>query len=263
MLYREDKGGLIAIGQPAHAWLAGQIARAWGNEQFGYFSPYEEVCLAAAQHDIAHAVWETAPALNPHTGRPYSFLDTPQPMRLSIISSASSLEIPQSRYAALLVSMHFTSLYEDFDKPRLAQEPNQDWQAFSDHEYALQQELLNGLRQDPYYSTYAKPEIIARNQKLIRAWDALSLLLCFGRSQPRTIAQVPASTAFTTLTLTPQSEDTTRMTLNPWPFEKKSVTFICEGRRLEQTFTDQDKMRQALTQAPWITLRFQLRPEDA
>src|SRR5579875_260000 len=29
MLVREDDGGVLAIGQPAHAWLAGQLARAW------------------------------------------------------------------------------------------------------------------------------------------------------------------------------------------------------------------------------------------
>jgi hypothetical protein len=47
MLYRQDPTGLIVIGQPAYAWVAGQLARAWGNEQFGEIAPWEEVCLAA------------------------------------------------------------------------------------------------------------------------------------------------------------------------------------------------------------------------
>ena len=44
MLYRQEKQGKIAITQPMHAWLAGQLARAWGNERFGDVVPFEEVC---------------------------------------------------------------------------------------------------------------------------------------------------------------------------------------------------------------------------
>ena len=97
MLYRQDPTGLIVIGQPAHAWVAGQLARAWGNQHFGDVAPWEEVCLAAEQHDLAHAFWERTPRLNPQTGRPYSFLDMPANMRLPLVSSASALIIEQSR----------------------------------------------------------------------------------------------------------------------------------------------------------------------
>jgi len=65
MLYREGTQGRIAITQPAHAWLSGQLARAWGNERFGDVVPWEEVCLGAEQHDVGHTAWEQAPALNP------------------------------------------------------------------------------------------------------------------------------------------------------------------------------------------------------
>jgi Protein of unknown function (DUF3891) len=75
MLYREDPAGIIVIGQPAHAWIAGQLA--WGNEHVGTVAPWEEVCLTVEQHDMAYALWERAPTLNPQTGRPYSFLDMP------------------------------------------------------------------------------------------------------------------------------------------------------------------------------------------
>jgi hypothetical protein len=50
MLYREETQGRIAITQPAHAWLSGQLARAWGNECFGEVAPWEEVCLGASAH---------------------------------------------------------------------------------------------------------------------------------------------------------------------------------------------------------------------
>ena len=54
MLHRPSSAGTIVVGQPAHAWLSGQIARAWADP----FEPREEVCLAADQHDIAWTAWE-------------------------------------------------------------------------------------------------------------------------------------------------------------------------------------------------------------
>ncbi len=68
MLHREDETRLILIGQPAHSWVSGQLARAWGNERFGRFEPWEEVCLAAEQHDIGMAAWDAAPELNEGQG---------------------------------------------------------------------------------------------------------------------------------------------------------------------------------------------------
>ena len=52
MLFREDPDGVIAIPQPSHAWLSGQMVRAWGNEVFARPAPYEDVCLGAEQHDV-------------------------------------------------------------------------------------------------------------------------------------------------------------------------------------------------------------------
>ncbi len=58
MVLRRDEHGVLAIGQASHAWISGQMARAWGNEQFGPLEPYEEVCLAAEQHDVGMAAWD-------------------------------------------------------------------------------------------------------------------------------------------------------------------------------------------------------------
>ena len=52
MLFRQDDQGVIAISQPAHAWISGQLLRAWDRE----FS--EPLLLAAEQHDIAWLDWE-------------------------------------------------------------------------------------------------------------------------------------------------------------------------------------------------------------
>lgn len=258
MLYRQDPTGLIAIGQPAHAWVAGQLARAWGNEHFGDVAPWEEVCLAAEQHDLAHALWERTPRLNPQTGRPYSFLDMPATMRLTLVSSVSALLMVQSRYAALLVSLHFTGLYETYDLRRASGEEGQAMRDFLAHEDTFQQQMLASLRGDPTYAPYATPEIVARNRHLLRTWDALSLALCFGLEPRKLFSHVPTRSGETKLTVTRVEDDPTRGTVDPWPFHEEAVALHCEGRRLPETCADEGAMRVALTHAPWVTLTMQL-----
>src|SRR5258708_24639817 len=111
MLYREETQGRTAIAQTAHAWLSGQLARAWGNEHFGAVARWEEVCLRAEQHDVGHTAWEQAPTLNPQTSLPYSFLEMPRQLHVRLWPSAGRLLPPQARYAALLVSHPATELY--------------------------------------------------------------------------------------------------------------------------------------------------------
>ena len=110
MLHREDPDGLIAIAQPVHAWVSGQMARGWGNQHFGEFAPFEDVCLAAEQHDIGFLEWERAPTLNPETGRPHDFLHMPKRLHFDLWSHSVEQITGFSRYAALLVSLHVAGL---------------------------------------------------------------------------------------------------------------------------------------------------------
>ena len=258
MLYREDGQRKIAITQPAHARLSGQLARAWGNELFGAIIPGEEVCLGAEQHDIGHTAWEQAPALNPQTGLPFSFLEMSRQMHVQIWSSAARLVLPQGRYAALLVSLHGTGLYEYYDAARATPEDAQAVENYLAQERAFQEELLLSLRADPYYGPYTTDEAVARNRRLVQVWDALSLFICFGRKQERSWSEIPTATGTSTLTLTPSEGDLTRITVTPWPFQGKQVILVYEGRSLNETFSDETVMRAALKRAPWVTLQTML-----
>jgi hypothetical protein len=110
MLHRLSKEGLICITQPNHAWVSGELARAWGNEQFGQFVPPKEVCLVAEQHDIGWLLWEQAPTLNPKTGYPYRFTELQTRVHIDIWTGAKQLAMPLGRYVTLLVSLHGTGL---------------------------------------------------------------------------------------------------------------------------------------------------------
>jgi hypothetical protein len=260
MLHREDPEGMIVITQPMHAWIAAQLARNWGNTQFGAFAPWEEVCLGAEQHDIGMSAWDRAPTLNPATGRPYHFRNMPVREHVQCWAEAAQLALVQGRYTALLTSLHGTGLYERFhDWTRDTPEEAQAARAYLKAEYAFQESLLGTLRDDPYYASYVAEDALTRNRRLVSAWDRLSLALCHGVHGPTMIADVPIAHGETTLTLAPVSESPLNVTIDPWPFHAFTVQLVCEGRRLPQTFTDEEEMRAALAATPWITIVTTLR----
>jgi len=262
MLYRELKPGKIAITQPIHAWVSGQLARAWGNERFGDVVPFEEVCLGAEQHDVGHTTWEQAPTLNPQTGLPYSFLEMPRQLHVQLWSEAARRVLLQGRYAALLVSLHGTRLYQRYDAANDLPENSKAVQRYLEQERAFQEELLDSLRSDPHYKPYTTEEVVVRNQQLVGIWDALSLAICFGRKPPQSWEQVPTATNTTTLTLTARDDDPTHLMITPWPFRRQSVTLVYEGRYLTETFSHEAEMRKALSHAPWVTLQTVLFPNE-
>jgi Protein of unknown function (DUF3891) len=69
MLFRTRGSDVIAISQPMHAWIAGQLLKAWNEAQA------EPVLLAAEQHDLGWLDWEVAPSFDETTGRPHLFRD--------------------------------------------------------------------------------------------------------------------------------------------------------------------------------------------
>ena len=190
MLVRDD--GLV-IGQPAHAWVSGQLARAWGNAEFPEPVPREPFCLAAEQHDVGWADADLAPSPGPD-GRPLSFAEQPRTAHLAIWRGAARRLLAQSRYAALLVSLHGTSLYERVDAAAPPPDVAAAIRAYLDEERTLQSALATGL----------DPGEVDRNRRLLLALDRLSLMLCHGRAT--TLADVPGAHGSTTIRCEPAGE---------------------------------------------------------
>ena len=261
MVLREDGDAVIAVGQPSHAWLSGQLARAWGNMRFGTVAPWEEVCLAAEQHDVGMAGWDLEPELNPETGRPRSFMEMALETHLDLWSGAPGRLIAQSRYAALLVSMHGTALYERRDLAALEPDRARAVREFLDGGRALQDELLATLRADPATAAHSDHATVARNRSLVWTWDSLSLALLLGWA-PHDARDVPTADGSAALSLRAQEGSPGRFTLAPWPFAADRVGVSCEGRRLEGRYEDEAEMRAALGRAPWVSLEFDLVPAE-
>lgn len=243
MLVRREGDTVLCIGQPAHAWVSGQLARAWGNDAFGPVTPWEEVCLGAEQHDVGMTGWEVAPTRNPSTGLPHSFMELPLELHLEMWSGAAPQLLPQSRYAALLVSLHGTALYEMRDLARMAPADAERVQRFFSAQRALQASLAEGLAADP--------ALLQRNQRLVWTWDGLSLALLLGWA-PYDARAVPAAGEPVDVAL--RERDGVH-TLDPWPFGTEQVHVRCEGRRLPGTGApDEAALHRMLAEAPWETV---------
>ncbi|HKP91955.1 MAG TPA: DUF3891 family protein [Thermoleophilaceae bacterium] len=245
-MLRREADAVLAIGQPSHAWLSGQLARAWGNEGFGALEPREEVCLAAEQHDAGMAAWDAAPTLNPDTGLPHSFIEMPVETHVELWSRAWELVLPQSRYAALLVSMHGTALYGMRDLSKLEERQADLVRDYLEGQRVVQRRLRESLDD---------PGSVDRNQRLIWTWDAFSLALCLDWS-PHTLSAVPAAGDPVDVELTPAGPR--RVRVHPWPFVGDGLRVRTEGRRLEGRFAGEDELHAALCEAPWVTLDFEL-----
>ena len=246
MLHRPSPEGTLVVGQPAHAWVSGQLARAWAAP----FAPWDEVCLAAEQHDIAWSAWERSPERDPETGLPYTFSALPRRRRLELWSGAAALLLPQSRYAALLVSLHGTLLVERFP-PGGDEEVQRGLADYLKRERDFQARVIDSLRADPRYGPHTTPEALEGNRELVFAWDGLSLVLLHGVTGEKNAAGH---------TLTAPEGDPTRVTVSPWPLREESVTLVCEGRLLTETYADEGELRRGLAKAPWRTIETRLEP---
>ena len=250
MLLREDERGWLAIGQPSHAWVSGQLARQWGNERFGTLQPAEEVCVAAEQHDVGWADRDLEPLYDAETGLPRSFMKMPLDIHLGIFTDGPRSLVSQSRYAALLVSMHGWRLYSRRNLSGASRADADAIRTFLEGRRAFQEELIGALAAD-------RAEI-ERNSMLIWTWDYVSLALCLDWA-PATAKCCPTADGGVDLAIEP-GPGPGQVKLEPWPFAAPTVTVRCEGRRLTERFDDERSMREGFARAPWEPLEFELAP---
>jgi Protein of unknown function (DUF3891) len=246
VLVRVQQDAALAIGQLSHAWLSGQLARAWGNALFPAPEPREAIALGAEQHDIGWAIFDLEPGFNAESGLPRAFLEIALEDHLRIWGNAPDMLLSQSVHAALVVSLHGRSISElraraAADDPRL--------QAHIARERTRQADLSARLG--------LSEEQVRRIQRQMWTWDGLSLALCNGW-QPFVARDVPTRDGLAELELRDVGDG--RFVLDPWPFTEEHVEVRCEGRQLVGRYDSEAAMRQAFAQAELVTLTFALAP---
>ena len=159
MLLRPDGDDTLCIGQASHAWVSGQMARAWAEPVA------EELRLAAEQHDVGMAEWDLAPTLNPETGLPHAFTEMPIDVHAQLWREGPRKLVTTSSYVAALVSLHGTRLYEMRERtPEV-------------------EELLEWQDRFRGWLGYSREELAA-DSDLLWQWDYMSLALLLGWDKP-------------------------------------------------------------------------------
>ena len=209
MLVKPEGQGALLITQQAHAFVSGQLARAWGNERVVPPEPFREVCLAAEQHDLGMASFDMNPTLNPETGFPHSFMEMPLDTHLEIWTEAPLRMLAQDRYAAMLVALHGIALYERRNLDSLAPADAARVQAFIQTQRSFVDEIAAELG--------VGADERERNQRLIWTFDSLSLALLLGWD-PFEVHGL----------------ERRGWTLDPWPFREDRLELRCDARRLER-----------------------------
>lgn len=142
MLLHFEGDGVVCIGQAAHSWISGRLAREWGNDAVRPPEPLAEVCLGAEQHDIGMADWDRRPELDLQTGYPVGFLDLPLATHIALWTEAPEKILSQSPYAAILVSTHGHALFK-------GRTPTPEIERYLREQEAFQNDLIERIAADP------------------------------------------------------------------------------------------------------------------
>jgi hypothetical protein len=233
MLLYDDGEGTVCIGQAAHSWVSGQLARRWGNDRFPPPEPLAEVCLGAEQHDIGMADWDRRPELDTDTGYPVPFLKLPLATHIAMWTDAPDKILSQSPYAALLVSMHGRALFA-----QRRQTP--EVRRYVRGQEELQRDLLERMGEDP--------ERARRNQRLVWTVDFLALVGLIPEWAPQE-QEPPGGTVRIDMA------GERHVTVDPWPFATDRIEIDYPGRRLAEPSATPSELHGRLARAPWVNVR--------
>lgn len=262
MIYRPDhESGLLAITQPAHAWMAGALAAAWGNMQFARPVPFDAVVLATRLHDIGWLPWDAAPRLGAD-GRPVGFLQTTLEETIPTWERGVRQVSMLDPYSALLISLHATTVYrrrlERGIDPPAQQAQIAALLAAQEHWRAGQ---LAALADHPAYGGLRSEAQVHAAYRWLRVCDLLSLVMLTDVfADEGEIADVPGREVGAFVTLRYARPAPLLVELEPWPFAEPLVTQALQARRLTTAvYPDQRRFEEALAQAPWQQLNVTVR----
>jgi hypothetical protein len=249
---------LLAVRQTDHMAVSGQLAAAWGNDQFGRPVPFGPLVVAAAEHDAGWADWEAAPRIDPATKRPCQFTDMPVEEHLAFYQRGVNEVAARDDHAGLLVNLHCQGLYNqrfgwapEMTMRRLAAEQEAAVRRAVAALQAQERELGRRVRLD-------LPTLWAQYD-LLQALDLLSLFLCMPPMTERQVGPVPADDGPVRLAVRPAGGED--VTVDPWPFREAAVAVGVPGRLVpDRDYAGDDDLRRALAAAESVTLRYALRP---
>lgn len=257
MLFREHRPAtgtanpaVLAISQPTHAWISGQLLRAWAGRLD------EPLLLAAEQHDIGWLDWETAPSFDPRTGRPHLFRDISPAMHAPMWARGVERALGAwGTRVALLISRHGGLIYTRYtDRQRISEANAMAADHYLETQAPMQAAWARALGLDA--------ATLAHDSALVAFSDTLSLAL-FGELETPLEVEAPDRTGGRRrLQLAARPEDPTAFTLSPWPLRSEALVVEGEARLMPEQgrLADEAAVRAWLAAPDRVTFRVRLTP---
>ena len=246
MILKKIDADWWGISQTSHAWLAGQIARLWGNQQFDIPEPQEELLLAAELHDIGWTDWEQRPEINAETDLPYNFLEMPLLTHIEIWKKGARKALTISRFVAWLVSCHNSYLLKFRHLDQEPEEVRDAVETFLDEQKVLQNQLIQSMLGDKEYRSCLTQDSTFKYQQLLRAWDYFSLVLCMGDTEETEIPEVRSRDDQSPVIIKKDHSEF-RYKVKPWPFAEETIKVGCEAVGLKKGMKFDNDSRQMKT----------------
>lgn len=259
MIRREEADSMWLIHQAAHAYIAGQLAEHWIGNGAIRLEPREELVLAAYAHDSGWAAAEQSLSINRY-GQPSTFTEMGLEEHLTIWRRSIETVFAQNRYAALLVSLHCTALYEQ--RLRYVDDPPAQKariREFVAERHAWEQRLIATLEPHPRYGLAVQPAHLARNLRLLQVWDYLSLLVCMGPVFEQTLEDVPLD-EHERVILRLAANGPRGLAIDPYPLDQPLSVWIDARPIVEGPFESDEAFRDRLAEMAYKPLMFEFEP---
>jgi Protein of unknown function (DUF3891) len=250
MLFRDQPSGALAISQLTHAWISGQILRAWD------VNLSETLLLAAEQHDIGWMDWEAEPTFNAETGRPHLFREIGASAHAPMWTRGVRRAVGAwGTHVALLISRHGGVIYRRYtDRHRV-----------SEADAAAAQNYLN--TQAPIETAWSralglKAAELETETALLAFSDTLSLALCGELKTPLNLEAPDRDGNALTIRVAERPGRSFDFAVSPWPFRVNELVVEGEARPLPSAgrFSDEGAMKTWLALPERVNFSARLSP---
>ena len=286
MLKRTVGGELWCISQPDHAAAAGYLAAHWGNGRFarpGRYAPFPnperlraETVLAIAEHDNGWWEWEADPQIDPSDGLPLDLTSLEQSDGLQRWRLGVTRFQHRHPYLALLISLHAFWLHAPrvqaghtpeylhplfgipAERPPSGGTDLEEAKQFVAEQDALQKLITERIKGDPKWAAAVNPRHLHPHVRLLQLCDALSLHLCFGGDQERTLREVPRRCWNDRVSLSLLSSGERRVAVDPYPFDQDPLPVTLRARILNPDICRADDFQTWWQALPRREIRFRL-----
>ena len=255
MIRLEHGDGWMLLPQSAHAWLSGQIAQHWGNEDNSRPKPYASVVLATTLHDKAWFTLDRLPLLN-DVGEPLHFLelglDDSEGLYADTVAQVTQID----PYAGILVNRHVQLIYNS--RATHGRDPIDQLQPLLDTLKTDEKALITRLSSHPAYADFIDEVALNHNYRVLRTCDLLSLFVC-GGFPARMIQDVPYRNNDSPIDVECQLDEPHTLRISPNLLDVPELVVHLEGRYIPKCqFEDADEYAAVFQEAPFKAIEMRI-----